>query len=804
MTATNFPEFNAAVTELTTKVSNLLGDVATMQSVTTGKLAEAAAIAESIAASETAVAASESSAATSSAEAMASETAATLAAEAAAASAASIAGSVSIASTKADEASSSAASAAASAASIGESAAAASTKADQAASSATDASASATSAADSAATASTKADQAASSATDAAASAASAADSAATASTKADQAASSATDAAASSSSAQSAKASAESARENAQIARAAAEEARDRAELAASSLTGNLVEYGGIDLSGGVYPIAPNTAGFWKVTVAGVIDSIEYGVGDTLVYSKNLGQFYKIDNTESVTSVNGKTGSVSVTAADLGLGSVDNTPDTSKPVSSAQQAALDGKVDKESGKALMTDAERSKLSGIAAGAQVNVATNLGQGTRTSTGIPLTSSTGAGTTLPIATTVLAGLQSAADKAKLDGIAAGATANATDEQLRDRGSHTGEQAISTIAGLSDALAAKQDSLVSGANLKTINGESLLGEGDVVIEGGGGSGGGLTLFEESRNTASPNATVPVHALTALGAETDIDFVIAPKGTGAIIAQIPDGTVAGGNKRGAGAVDLQLTRTSANQVASGANSFVAGRNNRVSGAAGVAIGSGCTASGVSIAMGSSSTASGSFAVAMGSSASATGGGSIALGSSTIASGGNSVALGSRTNTRGISGAVAEGLGPELVSPGRQQMSRIPLRFDTPDGSPTQLSSDGAEPNNSNSAVMPSNSAYYCRLRVLARNTATNESKSWSGTALIKRGANAASTTLIGSSLTSDFGDAAMSACTVTLSADTTRGALAVTVTGLVGATVRWVAQLETVEAA
>jgi len=97
-----------------------------------------------------------------------------------------------------------------------------------------------------------------------------------------------------------------------------------------------------------------------------------------------------------------------------------------------------------------------------------------------------------------------------------------------------------------------------------------------------------------------------------------------------------------------------------------------------------------------------------------------------------------------------------------------------------------------------------MPNNSAYYCRVRVLARNTTTNESKSWSGTALIKRGANAASTTLIGSNITSDFGDAGMSACTVTLSADTTRGALAVIVTGLVGATVRWVAQLETVEAA
>ena len=36
-----------------------------------------------------------------------------------------------------------------------------------------------------------------------------------------------------------------------------------------------------------------------------------------------------------------------------------------------------------------------------------------------------------------------------------------------------------------------VAAKQDALVSGTNIKTINGTSLLGEGNIVIEGGGGS-------------------------------------------------------------------------------------------------------------------------------------------------------------------------------------------------------------------------------------------------------------------------------------------------------------------------
>ena len=52
-----------------------------------------------------------------------------------------------------------------------------------------------------------------------------------------------------------------------------------------------------------------------------------------------------------------------------------------------------------------------------------------------------------------------GLMSVADKAKIDGVAAGATANDTDAELRERATHTGSQAISTVIGLADALAAK---------------------------------------------------------------------------------------------------------------------------------------------------------------------------------------------------------------------------------------------------------------------------------------------------------------------------------------------------------
>ncbi|MGF1787084.1 hypothetical protein L4D00_14915 [Photobacterium swingsii] len=102
------------------------------------------------------------------------------------------------------------------------------------------------------------------------------------------------------------------------------AAESASRAEVAAASLTGALVEMGSCDLSGGVYP-APKTdangnkrACFWKVVKGGTVSGAEYGAGDTLVYSEEMDAYYKIDNTESVTSVNGKKGVVTLSAADV------------------------------------------------------------------------------------------------------------------------------------------------------------------------------------------------------------------------------------------------------------------------------------------------------------------------------------------------------------------------------------------------------------------------------------------------------------------------------------------------------
>lgn len=47
-------------------------------------------------------------------------------------------------------------------------------------------------------------------------------------------------------------------------------------------------------------------------------------------------------------------------------------------------------------------------------------------------------------------------------------------------------------IGTVITSHQDISGKQDKLVSGTNLKTINGQSLLGSGDITIEGGGGGG------------------------------------------------------------------------------------------------------------------------------------------------------------------------------------------------------------------------------------------------------------------------------------------------------------------------
>ena len=354
-------------------------------------------------------------------------------------------------------------------------------------------------------------------------------------------------------------------------------------------------------------------------------------------------------------------------------------------------------------------------------------------------------------------------------------------------LQDKLSDVVVAVAGDIKALLMALANKQDKLTSGTNIKTINGESVLGEGDLVI-GGGGGGAGLTLFEESRNTESPNATVPVHALAAIGAETDIDFVIAPKGTGALMLQVPDNTTAGGNKRGAQAIDLQTGRTNATNVASGSKAVAIGYSSQASGSGSVAIGNYSTA-----------TSSGAFAAVNGA---ATGSQSVALGVGAISSGAKSVAVSPDSQAR-LSGAVAL-CGANRSSPAaRSQIVLLRVFARTTDPTPTVAVSDQNSPSSTNQLIVGNNSSNSVRVRAMAMDTAAaGGCKAWEGRAVVQRGSNAASTSLVMSSLTSDYTHASMAECDLVLSADTTRGALVATGTGIAGMTIRWAIFFENLE--
>jgi hypothetical protein len=60
--------------------------------------------------------------------------------------------------------------------------------------------------------------------------------------------------------------------------------------------------------------------------------------------------------------------------------------------------------------------------------------------------------------------------------------------------------------------------KQDRLISGSNIKTINGETILGTGDIVIESG--SGDGVLIVEDE--TSLESLDVPVGSLAVVGKE------------------------------------------------------------------------------------------------------------------------------------------------------------------------------------------------------------------------------------------------------------------------------------------
>ncbi|GAB3021780.1 hypothetical protein [Bowmanella dokdonensis] len=99
---------------------------------------------------------------------------------------------------------------------------------------------------------------------------------------------------------------------------KADAELARDQAQQAAQGLTGGLF-FAGSWSSNSAPPTPSEGSAFYKITGACTVNGIAYAVGDSIIYDNIGGTWFKLDSTDQVTSVCGKIGAVTLTAADVG-----------------------------------------------------------------------------------------------------------------------------------------------------------------------------------------------------------------------------------------------------------------------------------------------------------------------------------------------------------------------------------------------------------------------------------------------------------------------------------------------------
>lgn len=222
----------------------------------------------------------------------------------------------------------------------------------------------------------------------------------------------------------------------------------------------------------------------------------------------------------------------------------------------------------------------------------------------------------------------------------------------------------------------------------------------------------------------------------------------------------------------------------------VAGGADGGVAIGGASVTASNGVAIGSGnidlVTSSG------------GSFALAM-MGASAGGTNSIAIGNQCAAGGARSVALGhSAASTEYGKFSYASG---RFAANGDAQAGKHVLRRQTADATATVLTLDEGAPSAANQITLVNGKAIAFTGMIVARqqSSAGTASAAWKVDGVIRREGSAAATVLVNSALTVLSN---VPGWTLALSADTTNGSLAITVTGAVATNIRWVATIDTAE--
>ena len=288
-------------------------------------------------------------------------------------------------------------------------------------------------------------------------------------------------------------------------------------------------------------------------------------------------------------------------------------------------------------------------------------------------------------------------------------------------------------------------------------------------------------GLTGFTAALNTAAPNATNNVSSLTASGGTTIQYIALVPKSTGGIISAIPDSTSTGGNVRGSLAIDIQFTRNAATQVASAQDTVIIGGFwNTANG------------QGAAVFAGGSNLATGIRSVILG------GQNNTLLGTTSAAIGGN------QGTDRGVQGTIVYGSNGSTSS-GSNQNRMMVLMCETTNATSTKLTADGTAGTASNQLVLIDALALSFTATVIGTvKTSGSNLKAFTITGAIKRGAGAGTTALVGTpSVNVDAADAGAATWTALATADTTNGALSISVVGQASTNIRWTCTVVVTEA-
>ena len=138
-----------------------------------------------------------------------------------------------------------------------------------------------------------------------------------------------------------------------------------------------------------------------------------------------------------------------------------------------------------------------------------------------------------------------------------------------------------------------------------------------------------------------------------------------------------------------------------------------------------------------------------------------------------------------------------------PLAAASGVSQAALLILARQTTDATATALLSEGTTAGTTNQVILPNNSAYFFTGEVVSGVTGGGNTKGWTIEGVIKRGANAASTALVGTpTVTSMYADVGAATWAIAVTADTTNGGIRVTFTGQASTTIRTVCQIRTTE--